>query len=219
MRALCLTVKYTVLMKKQKTSEEKNTQQNTPESKSDNKEFMASGLQEDTDHTPEDDQQVRLDTKDVHTDCKDKIASLESRLEEANDKFLRLFSEFDNYRKRTARERADLTKTAGADIIAALLPVLDDLERACKIACNADDINPMLEGMKLILSKFKAVLRQIGVEEIEAEGADFDTDYHEAITHVPAPDESMKGKVLEEIQKGYLLHGKVIRYARVVVAN
>lgn len=138
---------------------------------------------------------------------------------EANDKFLRLFSEFDNYRKRTAKERIELTKTANADMITAMLPVLDDLERATNIEGNNDDASPVSEGLILILNKFKGILRQKGVEEIRAIGELFNTDFHEAVTHVPATKQDDKGKVLEELQKGYLLNGKVIRYARVVVAN
>ncbi len=151
--------------------------------------------------------------------CHDKIAALEKSLFDTNEKFLRLFSEFDNYRKRTSRERLELSKTAGADIIASLLPVLDDLERACKLEAAADNIDPKLEGLILIQNKFKSVLRQKGVEEITAAGEEFNTDFHEAITHIPAADDQQKGTVIEEIQKGYTLNGKVIRYARVVVAN
>lgn len=209
-------------MKKQKPSQEKYSHQSG--SNPDVVNYEANVAEEqtvadaDTAHA-EAQKQDLSDQSDSHAACQEKLASLEKSLNESNDKFLRLFSEFDNYRKRTTRERLELTKTAGADIITALLPVLDDLERACKMACAEETLNPMLEGMNLILNKFKAVLRQTGVEEIETTGADFDTDYHEAITHVPAPEESQKGKVLEEIQKGYVLHGKVIRYARVVVAN
>ncbi|TVR41439.1 MAG: nucleotide exchange factor GrpE [Bacteroidia bacterium] len=151
------------------------------------------------------------------------IEELQGKLEEANDKFLRLFSEFDNYRKRVTRERIELSKTAAENIIVSLLPVLDDLERASKTVQKMQDKDLKdhveSEGILLIYNKFKNILKQKGVEEIPAEGHDFDTDYHEAITHMPAPEEHMKGKVMEEVQKGYLLNGKVIRFARVVVAN
>lgn len=154
-----------------------------------------------------------------HSACRDKIAALEKTLFETNEKFLRLFSEFDNYRKRTSRERLELTKTAGADIIASLLPVLDDLERACKLEAAEENKDPRVEGIMLIQNKFKSALRQQGVEEIVAAGEEFNTDFHEAITHIPAADDQQKGTVIEEVQKGYTLNGKVIRYARVVVAN
>ncbi len=142
-----------------------------------------------------------------------KTEKLESSLEETNEKFLRLFSEFDNYRKRAGRERIELTKTAAEGVISALLPVLDDLERASEMSVKGD------EGVELIYNKFKGILRQKGLEEIPADGEEFNTDYHEAITHVPAGDKGQKGKVVEQVQKGYMLNGKVIRYARVVVAN
>ncbi len=156
----------------------------------------------------------------------DKIAAYEKqlrdqqdKLSEANEKFLRLFSEFDNYRKRVNKERIEFAKTAAEEIITALLPILDDLERASRNAGQQQEKDAELEGVVLIYNKFKTILRQKGVEEIPASGADFDTDYHEAITHVPAENKKQKGKVVEEVQKGYLLNGKVIRHARVVVAN
>lgn len=160
-----------------------------------------------------------LNKQITDTDRSEEIASLELRLNEANDKFLRLFSEFDNFRKRTAKERLELSKTATADIITALLPVLDDLERACMLEETGDNQTNSIEGFRLILNKFKAILRQKGVEEIKAVGHAFDTDFHEAISHVPANEETQKGTVVEEILKGYLLNGKIIRHARVVVAN
>lgn len=144
---------------------------------------------------------------------------LQKRLEEANDKFLRLFSEFDNYRKRIAKERIELTKTASESIINSLLPVLDDLERAAEMTVENDTAEGGSEGFRLIYNKFKSILRQKGVEEIAAVGEDFNTDFHDAVTHLPAKDKKQKGKIVEEIQKGYMLNGKVIRYARVVVAN
>lgn len=155
----------------------------------------------------------------IHKECHDKIATLESRIEESNDKFLRLFSEFDNYRKRTNKERIELIKTATADMIATMLPVLDDLERAASLKTDEADADAVTEGLTLILNKFRSILRQKGVEEIKAIGEVFSTDLHEAVTHIPAENEQSKGKVIDEVQKGYLLNGKVIRYARVVVAN
>ncbi len=143
--------------------------------------------------------------------------SLQKKLDETNDKFLRLFSEFDNFRKRAGKERIELINTASEGVIVSLLPVLDDLERAAQMASRQEDGNG--EGIVLIYNKFKNILRQKGVEEIPSAGEPFNTDFHEAITHIPAPDKKSKGKVVEEIQKGYTLNGKVIRYARVVVAN
>lgn len=155
---------------------------------------------------------------DIIADYQRQIEAKQASLNEANDKFLRLFSEFDNYRKRVAKERVELTKTAAEGVIASLLPVLDDLGRASQMESEGNDAVSQ-EGIKLIYNKFKAILRQKGVEEIDVLGKEFDTDFHEAITHIPANDEKQKGKVVEEIQKGYLLNGKVIRFAKVVVAN
>ena len=137
---------------------------------------------------------------------------------ELNDKFLRLFSEFDNYRKRTAKEKLDLTVTASENVIKDILPVLDDFERALQnMEKNGNEAD--MQGVTLIYNKLKDTLKKKGLEEIEAKDADFNTDEHEALTMIPAPDESKKGKVLDVIQKGYKLNGKVIRFARVVVGN
>ena len=137
---------------------------------------------------------------------------------ELNDKFLRLFSEFDNYRKRTAKEKLDLTATASENVIKDILPVLDDFERALKnMEKNGNEAD--VQGVTLIFNKLKDTLKKKGLEEIEAMDADFNTDEHEALTLIPAPEEDKKGKVLDVIQKGYKLNGKVIRFARVVVGN
>ncbi len=154
---------------------------------------------------------------DKISEYQDKINALQSSLDETHDKFLRLFSEFDNYRKRVSKERIEMSKVAAEGIITALLPVLDDLERASCMANGNEKAGE--DGITLIYNKFKSILRQKGVEEIPAKGNDFDTDFHEAITHIPSDDDNQKGKIVEEIQKGYMLNGKVIRYARVVVAN
>ena len=137
---------------------------------------------------------------------------------ELNDKFLRLFSEFDNFRKRTAKEKLDLTVTASENVIKDILPVLDDFERALQnMEKNGNEAD--LQGVTLIYNKLKDTLKKKGLEEIEAMGAEFNTDEHEALTMIPAPEEDKKGKVLDVIQKGYKLNGKVIRFARVVVGN
>ena len=137
---------------------------------------------------------------------------------ELNDKYLRLFSEFDNFRKRTAKEKLDLTVTASENVIKDILPVLDDFERALQnMEKNGNEAD--LQGVTLIYNKLKDTLKKKGLEEIEAMGAEFNTDEHEALTMIPAPEEDKKGKVLDVIQKGYKLNGKVIRFARVVVGN
>jgi molecular chaperone GrpE len=146
-----------------------------------------------------------------------KIAELEAKVAEANDKYLRLYSEFDNFRKRSIKEKADLIKAGGEDVFKAVLPVIDDFERAMKAAENATDIAAVSEGVHLIYNKFKTTLKQKGLEEMEAAGKVFDADIMEAITSIPSPTEDLKGKVIDEVEKGYSLNGKVIRFAKVVI--
>jgi molecular chaperone GrpE len=147
------------------------------------------------------------------------LTNWEAKYQDINDRYLRLYSEFDNYRKRTIKERADLIKTAGSDIFAAILPVLDDFERASKALETSGESNPAQEGMLLISQKLKGILTNRGLEEMNAKGQEFDADLHEAITQIPAPEESLKGKVIDELEKGYSLNGKVIRFAKVVVGS
>jgi molecular chaperone GrpE len=149
--------------------------------------------------------------------------SAEEKLQEENaalnDKYLRLFAEFDNYKRRTQKERIELLQTAGKDVIISLLPVLDDFDRANKAMETATDINSIREGVNLVHSKLKTILGQKGLKEIESIHTVFNTDDHEAITKIPAPSEEMKGKVIDELEKGYTLNDKVIRFAKVVVGS
>ena len=149
--------------------------------------------------------------------------SAEEKLKEENaalnDKYLRLFAEFDNYKRRTQKERVELLQTAGKDVIVSLLGVLDDFDRANKAMENATDINPIREGIALVHHKLKNVLAQKGLKEMECVNTVFDTDHHEAITKIPAPNEELKGKVIDELEKGYTLNDKVIRFAKVVVGS
>lgn len=158
-------------------------------------------------------------TEDISSENEKKAAELTEKINELNDKYLRLYSEYDNYRKRTSKERIELLKTAGEETLKSLLPVLDDLERAIKFNETATDIKIINEGIHLIYNKFKNTLTQKGIEPMESVGKEFNVDEHEAITNVPAPSEEMKGKVIEEVEKGYLLNGKVIRFAKVIVGN
>jgi molecular chaperone GrpE len=141
------------------------------------------------------------------------------KIEELNDKFLRLYSEFDNYRRRTSKEKLDLAKTASEELIIDLLPVLDDFERAIKSAEEVKDCDAVKEGMQLIYSKLNSILTKKGLAPIEAKGNAFDTDYHEAITYIPAPSDELKGKVVDEVEKGYMLQEKVIRYTKVIIGQ
>ena len=139
----------------------------------------------------------------------------EEKITQLNDKHLRLFAEFENFKKRTAKERIDLYKTAGESVLTALLPVLDDFERSMKANQKQED-----EGVILIYNKLKSILETKGLKAVEdSVGKKLNTDYHEAITNIPAPSVDMKGKIIDVIEKGYFLNEKVIRYAKVVVAN
>ncbi|MFA4871042.1 MAG: nucleotide exchange factor GrpE [Pedobacter sp.] len=149
--------------------------------------------------------------------------SVEEKLQQENaalnDKYLRLFAEFDNYKRRTQKERIELLQTAGKDVITSLLPVLDDFDRANKAMESATDIASINEGVNLIHTKLKNTLAQKGLKEIESSNTVFDTDNHEAITKIPAPTEDLKGKVVDTLEKGYTLNDKVIRFAKVVVGS
>ncbi|WP_455672504.1 nucleotide exchange factor GrpE [Phocaeicola sp.] len=147
------------------------------------------------------------------------LADAQKTIEEQHDKYLRLSAEFDNYRKRTMKEKAELIKNGGEKTITAILPVLDDLERAVKTMETSDDVKAMREGVELIYNKFLKTLSQEGLQKIETEGKEFNTDYCEAIALVPAPSEDQKGKILDCVQTGYTLNDKVIRHAKVVVAQ
>lgn len=146
-------------------------------------------------------------------------AKLEEKLAEANDKYMRLAAEFDNYRKRTLKERMDMMKYGGEDVIKDLLPILDDLDRNAQAMEKTDDIKIVREGISLIQNKLLQILQQKGLSEVEAQGQEMDTDLHDAVTTIPAPDSMLKGKVVDVIQKGYKLSDKVIRHAKVVVGE
>ena len=145
--------------------------------------------------------------------------ALQEKYNDLNDRFLRLYSEFDNFRKRTAKEKLELIKTASQDLIIGLLPVLDDFERALKAFEDHDADPELIKGVELIYNKFYTTLKQKGLKPMDSMGTEFNTDWHEALTNIPAPSEDLKGKVVDVIQKGYLLNDKVIRYAQVVVGN
>lgn len=149
----------------------------------------------------------------------DKITELQSKVDELNDKYLRLYSEFDNFRKRTAKEKIELIQSASENAFKIMLPIVDDFDRAIKSNSDITDAKVISDGVNLIYSKFKSTLSQKGLEEMKAIGEPFNTDLHEAITNVPAPSEDLKGKVIEELEKGYMLNGKVIRFAKVVIGS
>ena len=145
--------------------------------------------------------------------------TLENQKKELNDKFLLLYSEFDNYKKRTNKEKLELISTASEKVIVNLLPVIDDFERAIKANEKLEDVQVIKDGFNLIYNKLMNLLKHFDVEEIEAKGAEFNTDFHEAVTHFPAQKEEDKGKVIDVTEKGYKIKDKVIRYSKVVVAQ
>lgn len=140
-------------------------------------------------------------------------------LAEQKDKYLRLMAEFDNFKRRTAKERMDLIQTAGKDVIVSLLDVLDDCDRAEKQLNGSDDITVQKEGVQLVFNKIRSTMQAKGLVAMESIGKDFDVELHEAITEVPVPNEKQKGKVIDEVTKGYLLNEKIIRFAKVVVGK
>lgn len=148
-----------------------------------------------------------------------RIAELEEQVASLNDKYLRIYSEFDNFRKRTAKERVEILNTAGEEIMKSLLPVIDDFERALKNNENATDVKAVNEGINLIAQKMRNILMQKGLQPIHSIGEVFNVDIHEAITNIPAPNDELKGKVVDEVERGYTLNGKVIRFAKVVVGS
>ena len=162
---------------------------------------------------------VGEETLDEKSELEQKLAEAAEKIATLEDKYLRQVAEFDNYRKRTMKEKAELIKNGGERAIESILPVLDDFERALLTMEKNDNAAEIRVGVELIYNKFVTILKQNGLQKIETEGKDFDTDYHEAIAMVPTPDASQKGKVLDCIQTGYMLNDRVIRHAKVAVGE
>jgi molecular chaperone GrpE len=170
------------------------------------------------------DSTIEKDKETDKTDISEPIAETkepnpEEKLAAMTDKYLRLTAEFDNYRKRTLKERMEMIKSAGEDIFMNFLPIINNLERAKKSVDQAKEIEPVKEGIDLIFKSIFDFLSSRGLKEIDAVGKEFDTDLHEALTKIPAPEETLKGKVVDVIEKGYTLNDKVIRFAKVVVGE
>ncbi|GAB1449799.1 MAG: nucleotide exchange factor GrpE [Bacteroidia bacterium] len=163
-------------------------------------------------------EEILNEQADKNAGAQDSAAKLQAELTEVQDKYLRLFAEFDNYKRRTIKERSELLKTANQETLLAMLPVLDDFERAQKSFGN-DVPEAVKTGIELVFQKLKSTLTQKGLKEMESTGKDFDSEFHEAITKIPAPSEEMKGKVFDTLEKGYFLNEKVIRFAKVVVGE
>nr|MBC7614123.1 nucleotide exchange factor GrpE [Pseudopedobacter sp.] len=145
------------------------------------------------------------------------VDKLKAEVAGLNDKYVRLYAEFDNFKRRTTKERIELLQTAGKEVIVSMLSVLDDFERAAKAMESATEVKPVKEGIELVHHKLKSLLNQKGLKEMESKGKPFDPEIHEAITNIPAPTDNLKGKVVDEVEKGYFLNDKVIRFAKVVV--
>lgn len=147
------------------------------------------------------------------------MTELQKKYDTVNDKYLRLYSEFENFRRRTAKEKLDLMKNAGSDVVADILPVVDDFDRAIELNKNNNDPEALKEGFNLIHHKLLHLLQNKGLKPMDSINQTFDTEYHEAITNIPAPSEDMKGKVIDVAEKGYFFNDKVLRYAKVVVGQ
>lgn len=189
------------------------------ENKDQNPELPQDGANDET-LSHEDTQKVFDDISDSTMDPRDEeIISLKKQVEEYKDKHLRLYADFDNFKKRNAKERLELILTAGKDVIQELLPVIDDFERALKYADTATDVASVRDGMTLIYQKLVRNMEAKGLKAIEAKGQDFNVEQHEAITEIPAPTPDLVGKVIDEVEKGYYLNDKLIRFAKVVVGK
>ena len=144
---------------------------------------------------------------------------LKKELEEQKEKFIRLYADFDNFKRRNAKERVELIQTAGREVIQSLLEVMDDCDRAEKQMHKSDDVAQIREGIQLVFAKLRNTMQSKGLKEMKTVGEEFNADFHEAITEIPVTDESMKGKVVDEVEKGYTLNDKIIRFAKVVVGK
>ena len=200
----------------------KNNKHNNMDSKEkeniNEEELKAQDAQDETceETTEKEEEEVALTEEEKLTQ---ELQKANAEIEDQKDKYLRLSAEFDNYRKRTMKEKAELILNGGEKSISSILPVIDDFERAIKTMETAKDVKAVKEGVELIYNKFMAVMAQNGVKVIETKDQPLDTDYHEAIAVIPAPSEEQKGKILDCVQTGYTLNDKVIRHAKVVVGE
>ncbi len=176
-------------------------------------------LNEKVSETPQESQEAASADGIELTEIEKKLEEANAKAEDLQDKYLRLSAEFDNFRKRTLKEKAELIKNGGEKAVSSFLPIMDDLERAIKNMEGNESIAAMKEGIELIYAKFLKIMSENGVRQIEAKDKDFNTDYYEAIALVPAPSPELKGKILDCVQPGYMLNDKVIRHAKVVVGE
>jgi molecular chaperone GrpE len=200
-----------------KSNEKKQAEKNADNKTTGNKKAPVHDKQTEDQEKSTDDKVVELNSE--IEELKDRLSDAEENGNIWHDKYLRLSAEFDNYRKRTLKEKTELTKLANADLLKDILTVVDDFERGLSHFDNAEDKDSLKQGVELIYNKFVEFLRQNSVKEIEAKEKEFDLEFHEAMTKIPAPSEDLKGKVVDVLEKGYLLNDKVLRYAKVVVGD
>jgi molecular chaperone GrpE len=217
-----IILKYNLKMAKKstKTADKKSTAKGTQKDRSQNKAKQTDDHKiqdrEEKDITAEKEQNEETASEDK---SEKKNKDLEQKAKEWHDKYLRLSAEFDNYRKRTLKEKADLIRLANEDLLRDILPVVDDFERGMDSMDKSQDVDALKEGVHLIHRRFLEFLKQKGIKEIEAKDQPFNIDFHEAMTKIPAPSKDLKGKVVDVIEKGYILNEKVVRYAKVVVGD
>ena len=171
------------------------------------------------DNAPSDAEPEAAGAENVPAEEIDEAEKLRADLEKEKKEYMFLMAEFDNFRKRTLREKSEIIRNAGENVLKGLLPIVDDFERGLKAAENSDNAEGIREGMQLIYNKFKKYMEQNGVKEMDPEDKEFDADRHEAISAVPVPDPAMKGKILDTVEKGYMINDKVLRHAKVVVGQ
>ena len=174
---------------------------------------------DDVNATEAENREADQEVADAAVSAEDEVEKLKSELEKEKKDYLFLMAEFDNFRKRTLKEKSELIKNAAESAFKGLLPIVDDFERALKASEGSEDANAMREGMELIYKKLKKYMEQNGVKEMDPDDREFDADKHEAISVVPVPDENQKGKILDTVEKGYMINDKVLRHAKVVVGQ
>lgn len=175
---------------------------------------------EEKDMMNNDEQQTSAQEQEVNSvESASELDLLKKELEEQKEKFIRLYADFDNFKRRNAKERVELIQTAGREVIQSLLEVMDDCDRAEKQMHKSDDVAQIKEGIQLVFAKLRNTMQSKGVKEMKTIGEEFNADFHEAITEIPVTDEKMKGKVVDEVEKGYTLNDKIIRFAKVVVGK
>lgn len=174
---------------------------------------------DDVNATEAENREADQEVADAAVSAEDEVEKLKSELEKEKKEYLFLMAEFDNFRKRTLKEKSELIKNAAESAFKGLLPIVDDFERALKASEGSEDANAMREGMELIYKKLKKYMEQNGVKEMDPDDREFDADKHEAISVVPVPEENQKGKILDTVEKGYMINDKVLRHAKVVVGQ